>query len=148
MNSQGNLPFDHTTAFQLRALASQPAPGFAPAQFAPVLLLAEYSLYAARWLKPDPQAKLQQMSVDEMASAHEVIPPGVVTRHRSSPFYPVQVPDLIGVKDRRYLDPHRVAATSRHRGPDALRGTKPRRRGSCQLRWIHSSRLSELQNTA
>jgi hypothetical protein len=28
----------------------------------------------------------------------------VLARHRSSPFYPVQVPDLIGVQDRRYLD--------------------------------------------
>jgi hypothetical protein len=28
----------------------------------------------------------------------------VVARHRSSPFYPVHVPDLIGVKDRHYLD--------------------------------------------
>src|SRR5215468_6103287 len=38
--------------------------------------------------------------------------PGVNPRYRASPLYPVQVPDLIGVKDRRYLDrtglqPHR-----------------------------------------
>ena len=32
------------------------------------------------------------------------MPPGVVPRHRSSPFSPVQVPDLIGIRDRRYLD--------------------------------------------
>jgi hypothetical protein len=44
------------------------------------------------------------MSVDEIAAVHEPIPPGVMARHRSSPFYPVPVPDLIGVKDRRYLD--------------------------------------------
>ncbi len=111
--AQGDFPFDQTTAFQFRTLASQPPPGFTPPQFAPLLHLADYSLYAAPWLKPDPQAKLQQMSVDEMASAHEVIPPGVVARHRSSPFYPVQVPDLIGVKDRRYLD---RTGLQQHRG--------------------------------
>jgi hypothetical protein len=44
------------------------------------------------------------MSVEDIASAHEAIPPGVLARHRSNPAYPVQVPDLIGVKDRRYLD--------------------------------------------
>jgi hypothetical protein len=32
------------------------------------------------------------------------IPPGVMARHRTSPFHPVQVPDLIGVRERRYLD--------------------------------------------
>jgi hypothetical protein len=44
------------------------------------------------------------MSIEELASLHEAVPPGVISRHRASPFYPVQVPDLIGVKDRRYLD--------------------------------------------
>src|SRR5947209_3213507 len=44
------------------------------------------------------------MTVDQISAAHEEIPPGVLARHRSSPFYPVQVPDLIGVRDRHYLD--------------------------------------------
>jgi hypothetical protein len=64
----------------------------------------ERALYAALWQRPDPLARLQEMSIEEIASIHEAIPPGVFSRHRSSPFYPVQVPDLIGVKDRRYLD--------------------------------------------
>lgn len=37
-------------------------------------------------------------------SAHEAIPAGVIGRHRANLFYPIQVPDLIGVKDRHYLD--------------------------------------------
>ena len=44
------------------------------------------------------------MPVEEIAAVHEVIPPEVMARHRASPFYPVQVPDLIGVQDRHYLD--------------------------------------------
>src|SRR5262249_5561019 len=32
------------------------------------------------------------------------IPPGLAARTGTSPFYPAQVPDLIGVKDRHYLD--------------------------------------------
>ena len=34
----------------------------------------------------------------------KAIPPGVLARHRSRPDHPPHVPDLIGVKDRRYLD--------------------------------------------
>lgn len=42
--------------------------------------------------------------MEEIAAVHEAIPPGVMARHRSSPFYPAQVPDLIGVRNRHYLD--------------------------------------------
>jgi hypothetical protein len=44
------------------------------------------------------------MSVEEIATAHEAIPPGVLARQRSSVYSPPHVPDLIGVKDRHYLD--------------------------------------------
>jgi len=64
----------------------------------------ERQLYAAPWIQPDPQAGLDEMSLEQIALPHSVIPPGVVSRHRSSPMSPVQVPDLIGLKDRRYLD--------------------------------------------
>jgi len=59
---------------------------------------------ATPWLSPDPQARIWQMSIDELIAELESIPPGVQTRHRASLFYPVQVPDLVGVKDRHYLD--------------------------------------------
>ena len=64
----------------------------------------ERQLYAAPWIQPDPQAGLGEMSLEQIALPHSVIPPGVVSRHRSSPMSPVQVPDLIGLKERRYLD--------------------------------------------
>ncbi len=44
------------------------------------------------------------LSLETLASAHDAIPPGVLARHRSSTAIPPQIPDLIGVKDRRYLD--------------------------------------------
>jgi hypothetical protein len=62
------------------------------------------SLFAAPWLHPGPQARLDQMSIDEIASVHDAIPPGVMARHRSSSFHPPHIPDLTGVKDRHYLD--------------------------------------------
>ena len=42
-----------------------------------------------------------------------MIPPGVIARHGTSILYPTQVPDLIGVKDRRYLD---RTGLEQHRG--------------------------------
>jgi hypothetical protein len=68
------------------------------------LRIFERSFFSAPWVEPDPLAGLDQMSLDQMAEWHAAIPPGVIARHGSSPFYPTQVPDLIGVKDRKYLD--------------------------------------------
>lgn len=91
--AQGNFAFDRAVAFDYRALNS-----------AEGARLVERSLFAAPWIKPDVQSRLPEMTVDELAAIHDAIPPGVVARHRSSPHYPIHVPSLIGVKDRRYLD--------------------------------------------
>ena len=92
--AQGNFSFDRARAYALRS-----------GRFKPEEIDAlERGLFAAPWLRPDPIARLAQMSVDQISAAHDDIPPGVAARHRSSFFYPVQVPDLIGVRDRRYLD--------------------------------------------
>ncbi len=44
------------------------------------------------------------MSLDEMAASHAAIPGGVFACARTSVLTPPHIPDLIGVKDRRYLD--------------------------------------------
>ncbi len=44
------------------------------------------------------------MSVSELVSVMEAISPGSCARQGTSPFYPAAIPDLIGVKDRLYLD--------------------------------------------
>jgi hypothetical protein len=92
--AQGNFPFDRVFAYNYRY-------GGGPLDLARLL---ERFLYAAPWVRPDPQKQLEQMSIDEIASVHEPIPAGVVARHRTSPLFPVQVPDLIGVQERHYLD--------------------------------------------
>lgn len=92
--AQSNFPFDRIFAEDVRAglRGSLPAVQF-----------LERALFAQPWRRPDSIDSLLG-SVEKVASVHEAIPPGVIARHRSSPFYPVQVPDLIGVKDRKYLD--------------------------------------------
>jgi len=93
--AQGNEPGDRKFAEDLRA-------GFGgPVEAARSL---ERGLYQGLWQRPDALARVGEMSIEELATLHDGIPPGVFSRHRASPLYPVQVPDLIGVKDRRYLD--------------------------------------------
>jgi hypothetical protein len=92
--AQGNFPFDRAFAYNYRY-------GGNPVEVARFL---ERALYAAPWVRSDPSAKLDRESISDIASTHQPIPPGVLARHRTSPFFPVQVPDLIGVKDRHYLD--------------------------------------------
>jgi hypothetical protein len=95
--AQGNFPFDHNRSLELRAAREdEPTRKFA----GPIAL----SLFVVPWLKDDVHLRLAQMPSEKIAAVHDAIPPGVMARHRASPLYPVQIPDLIGVKDRRYLD--------------------------------------------
>ncbi|MBV8072019.1 MAG: hypothetical protein JO270_19080 [Acidobacteriaceae bacterium] len=64
----------------------------------------QLALYRVPWLKSDPINRVRTMSVEEISAAKAAIPLGVVARHGSSLFTPVQIPDLIGVRDRKYLD--------------------------------------------
>jgi len=64
----------------------------------------DHSFFAAPWIKPDPLHEIQQMSSEKIAEMHAAIPPGVIARHGTNPLFPPQVPDLIGIKDRKYLD--------------------------------------------
>jgi hypothetical protein len=95
--AQGTFPFDRNRSLELRAAReNEPTRKFAGQ--------VELSLFAVPWLKDDVHLRLAQMPSDEIAAVHDTIPPGVMARHRASPLYPVQIPDLIGVEDRRYLD--------------------------------------------
>jgi hypothetical protein len=91
--AQGNFPFDRAFAYNYRY-------GAGTVDMARQL---ERALYAAPWI-PGASLADDNRSIEDIASSHQVIPPGVIARHRSSTLTPVQVPDLIGVKDRRYLD--------------------------------------------
>ena len=79
---------------------------------ADLLFLFSRAMYAMPWLDPDPIDRQRSMSPEQLDAMFAGMPPGVVQRHRSSPFSPVQVPDLIGIKDRHYLD-----HTGLHRTP-------------------------------
>ena len=99
--AQGNFPFEKSKAwqFQKRLPSSQEL-----AEKEVVLRRLDHALFAAPWVGPDPLKAMDALSFEQLVSAHDAIPAGVVGRHRASLFYPIQIPDLIGVKDRHYLD--------------------------------------------
>ena len=90
--AQGNFPFDRANAYDYLHYSTPQSARF-----------AERLLFATPWIS-DPLPSEDSMSLAEIAQIHASIPPGVIARHRTSPFAPAQVPDLIGVKDRKYLD--------------------------------------------
>jgi hypothetical protein len=54
------------------------------------------------------------MSREELAAAYAAVPPGVIIRQGTSLYYPSRVPDLIGIRHRKYLDATGLVI---HRGP-------------------------------
>ena len=96
--AQGNFPFDRAIGFILR---TDPR---SDQQVLEIQRGFDQLLFATPWLRPDPLARLGPMSREERTFVSEAIPPGVLARHGSSVLQPVQVPDLIGIKGRRYLD--------------------------------------------
>jgi hypothetical protein len=107
--AQGNFPDDHAFAYETRTDAAQAHDH--DEQLAGLRRFVRRS-YASPWLASDPNAAPERMTLDEIASVFEAIVPGVCARQGSSPFFPPRIPDLIGVKDRRYLD---ASGLVRHR---------------------------------
>jgi hypothetical protein len=99
--AQGNFPDDRTFAYETRLELARATDREA--------VLREFRgflrrSYAAPWLRPDPNARPDSMSLAELLPVLEAIPAGVCARQGTSIFYPVRIPDLIGIAGRRYLD--------------------------------------------
>jgi hypothetical protein len=99
--AQGNLPIQRAVAFRWRAAAAAaPDKNLYTDQIRTFLK----RLHAAPYLRPDPEDRIDAMSIEDLASLFESYPPSVSPRQRGNSFIAIQVPDLIGVKVRRYLD--------------------------------------------
>lgn len=100
--AQGNFPFDRTGPPEL------------PDEALPVIRRLLKMLYAAPWVGDrDPARSYETMTYREMLEYGRAIPPGVQARHGTGLQIPTQIPDLIGVQERRYLD---HTGLVRHRG--------------------------------
>jgi hypothetical protein len=96
--AQGNFPFDRAMLEDFLTGANSP-------------FLAKFKLSLLRMLYFVPWASEEQSSALVAPFNSAVVAtslggrlPGSLTRHRSTLAYPIQVPDLIGVEDRHYLD--------------------------------------------
>jgi mono/diheme cytochrome c family protein len=98
--AQGNFPFEASSA---DAIAG------APERVATSLL---QMLAATPWDKAM-TGRLDAMTAAEFRQALFATPPGVIMRQGTSIFAPPAVPDLIGIRERKYLD---KTGLGRHRG--------------------------------
>jgi hypothetical protein len=71
--------------------------------------------FSVPWISNDIHDSIKTMAESELRALGGSNPAGTFARFNGSPFYPTKVPDLIGIKDRKYLD---ATATHRARGPE------------------------------
>ena len=76
-----------------------------------------YSSYGVPWVKDDINATLKTMTAEEVGRVDGEAFLGTFVRFNASPWFTTRIVDLIGVKDRRYLD---ATATHRNRGPEDI----------------------------
>jgi hypothetical protein len=99
--AQGNFPDDRTFGYEQRVEeAKSKKKDSVLKEFRSFIRRS----YGAPWINDDASARADRMSVFELASVMEAISPGSCARQGTSPFYPAAIPDLIGVKDRLFLD--------------------------------------------
>jgi mono/diheme cytochrome c family protein len=102
-----NEPGDGVTAI----FTSHTTPGFldfySPGE-TPAMVF--WRFWAAPWVPNDINERVKSPDLDPRAFGFVT---GIVPRFNGSPFYPTKVPDLIGIKDRKYID---HTATHRLRG--------------------------------
>ena len=98
--AQGNFPFDQVFAAGI--------PSVPPAVVGGLFRL----LVGAPW-DPAYTKRLQAMTPADFQRTLAETPPGVLVRQGTSVFSPPAIPDLIGLRDRKYLD---KTGLGRHRG--------------------------------
>ena len=81
------------------------------------LAQSEYGAYGVPWIKDDIHERFKTMSEAEINEVDGPPLPGTFPRFNGSPYYITKIPDLIGVKERRYLD---HTGTHLNRGPEDI----------------------------
>jgi hypothetical protein len=79
--------------------------------------MALYRQFGVPWIPEDIHQSLKQMPGEKVVQLFDAQIPGVTDRPNGSPYYITKVPDLIGIRDRKYID---HTATHQHRGPADL----------------------------
>jgi mono/diheme cytochrome c family protein len=79
--------------------------------------LATWRGFAVPWIANDIHDQIKSMKWPEIVALTKSNPSGTIARFNGSPWHPTPISDLIGVKDRKYLD---YNATHRQRGPEDI----------------------------
>ena len=80
--------------------------------------MAVWRSWAAPWVADDIHESLKTAGPAQIGPLFgAAAEPGMFPRWNGSAFYPTKIPDLIGIKDRKYID---HTATHQHRGPGDL----------------------------
>ena len=73
-----------------------------------------YQAFGVPWEKDDIHERLKTVTADQIPAINRnALAGGGLPRWNGSPYYPTKVPDLIGIRDRKYID---HTATHLHRG--------------------------------
>ena len=93
--------------------AEQTLPGETPFSFSGPIGSWAYQAYGTPWVDDPAGERLREITLDEFnAYIAAGIRGGGVARWNGSILYPTKIPDLIGIKDRKYID---HTGTHRHR---------------------------------
>ena len=80
--------------------------------------LMNWRAFGAPWIAGDVHAAFKTMPPPQLGpQLRGAFAVGLFPRWNGSPYYPTKIPDLIGIKDRKYID---HTATHLHRGPGDL----------------------------
>ena len=101
--AQGSYPLDRidgmTAENNLKSLSKEKLK-----EFNDQLRTDRQGLQKAPWISHSSQTELDTISATKIIAYLKAIPPGVMIRHGSNFNQPTNIPDLIGIKDRKYLD--------------------------------------------
>ena len=82
------------------------------------LQMSLWRSWSVPWIQDDVHESLKAMPIGQAGALFGAAArPGLFPRWNGSAFYPTKIPDLIGFKDRKYID---HTATHQHRGPGDL----------------------------
>jgi hypothetical protein len=101
--AQGTFPMDRRDGFDAESTMSS-IPKEEMQQMTDGLRAARKILQKAPWINHESQAELDTISAVRIIAYLKAVPPGVMIRHGSNFGQPANIPDLIGIKDRKYLD--------------------------------------------
>ena len=78
---------------------------------------AEYSSYGTPWVKDDIHERFKTMTPEQIGEVDGFPQQSTFARFNGSPYFITKIPDLIGIKDRRYID---HTGTHVNRGPEDI----------------------------